>query len=284
MSFYVYLPSNVKNFFHDNKTSSYVTNLANTLRLNNNYEVGLAEISFCKSWYNIPKDFEIMVNTDNGESHSNPKYVLRKGQYESFTEIFQIINKYLALYGNDIETKTKKILTKVSEILYDENTKKVTFNGGQNDNLCVIPHVDHELMEMFGFTLTDKRNFYSINNGIEYTVSDPEIFIDNSIKVSWESDRISDINSGVNEAYVYCSIIKPTFVGNTYAKLLRIVQIPNVKFGENVQKIYDNPHYFPISSSEINSIEINIKDATGENIKFNSGKAVVVLHFRIKNE
>lgn len=92
-----------------------------------------------------------------------------------------------------------------------------------------------------------------------------------------------DINAGIHTLYVYSDIVKPSFVGDTFSKILRIVQVPNVKFGDSVKQIFDNPHYLPLNSNEINSIEIDIKDDTGQPIKFRFGRTICVLHFR-KNE
>ena len=40
-------------YFPDNKTSSFVTKLSRTLQLDEEWEVGLAEIDYPHTWYNI---------------------------------------------------------------------------------------------------------------------------------------------------------------------------------------------------------------------------------------
>ena len=42
-------------YFPDNKTSNFVTKLSRTLQLNREWEVGLAEIVYPHTWYNIRK-------------------------------------------------------------------------------------------------------------------------------------------------------------------------------------------------------------------------------------
>ena len=52
--FYVTLPSNSSvEYFPDNKTSNFVTKLSRTLQLDGEWEVGLAEIDYPHTWYNI---------------------------------------------------------------------------------------------------------------------------------------------------------------------------------------------------------------------------------------
>ena len=54
--FYVTLPSNSSmQYFPDNKTSNFVTKLSRTLQLDGEWEVGLAEIDYPHTWYNIGK-------------------------------------------------------------------------------------------------------------------------------------------------------------------------------------------------------------------------------------
>ena len=91
-----------------------------------------------------------------------------------------------------------------------------------------------------------------------------------------------DISYGFNSLYIYCNVVQPQIVGDVYAPLLRTVAIPGVGRGHLIQKTYDQPHYVPVSTDELSTIEINIKDDTGTNVSFASGKVVCKLHFRQK--
>ena len=54
--FYVMLPSNSSlEYFPNNQTSNFVTKLSRTLQLDEEWEVGLAEIDYPHTWYNIHK-------------------------------------------------------------------------------------------------------------------------------------------------------------------------------------------------------------------------------------
>ena len=55
--FYVTLPSDSSmQYFPDNKTSNFVTKLSRTLQLNGEWGVGLAEIDYPHTWYNIGEE------------------------------------------------------------------------------------------------------------------------------------------------------------------------------------------------------------------------------------
>src|SRR3989442_829745 len=54
--FYLTLPSNSsQEYFPDNTKTEFTTKLASTIELTNEWEVGLAEIMFPRSWYTVSK-------------------------------------------------------------------------------------------------------------------------------------------------------------------------------------------------------------------------------------
>ena len=60
--FYLTLPSNSsQEYFPDNTLTDFITKLPSTIELTNEWEVGLAEIMFPRSWYTIPKDGLIII-------------------------------------------------------------------------------------------------------------------------------------------------------------------------------------------------------------------------------
>lgn len=79
--------------------------------------------------------------------------------------------------------------------------------------------------------------------------------------------------------FVYTNIIQYSTVGDVRAPLLRIVNVEG-NYGDIVAKIYDNPHYVPLKQKMIDTIEIDIRDDTGESIPFINGRVIIKLHFR----
>ena len=85
--FYLTLPSNSSHqFFQDNTMTDFITKLSSTIELTNEWEVGLAEIMFPRSWYTIPKRG---LNIDVDYSKCNVK-LEPEGSVEARNCIFRI--------------------------------------------------------------------------------------------------------------------------------------------------------------------------------------------------
>src|SRR5437867_2673758 len=60
--FYLTLPSNSsQEYFPDNTKTEFRTKLSSTIELSNEWEVGLAEIMFPRSWYTVPMTGTVIV-------------------------------------------------------------------------------------------------------------------------------------------------------------------------------------------------------------------------------
>ena len=79
--------------------------------------------------------------------------------------------------------------------------------------------------------------------------------------------------------YVYSDAVSPDQVGDVKVQLLRTVHIDG-KMGQIVCKEFQRPYYKPVDKQYINKILIEVKDDTGKDIDFTSGKIICVLHFR----
>jgi hypothetical protein len=74
---------------------------------------------------------------------------------------------------------------------------------------------------------------------------------------------------------------KKKYIGNTLAPILRFISKTG-QFNKNTEKIFTDPHYIPVRNSFISSINIDIRDPSGEPIRFENdlSKTLVKLHFR----
>ena len=96
----------------------------------------------------------------------------------------------------------------------------------------------------------------------------------------WFAKYSPDISSGIHQLYVYSpGLIEHSFVGNTQAPLLRII---NVDKQQNTvaESIYTNMYFMKIIEKRISSIKIVIKDSFNEILRFNWGNVIVTLVFR----
>ena len=107
--FYLTLPSNSSSSYYSNNTmTNYTTKLHNRTCLTGEWEVGLSEISFPKTWYTIEKATPNAPRTGgrftlsckghpNFADYSYDLYV-PTGYYESMTDIVRAINDAMENY------------------------------------------------------------------------------------------------------------------------------------------------------------------------------------------
>ena len=87
--------------------------------------------------------------------------------------------------------------------------------------------------------------------------------------------------NAVHHLFVYTDIIESQVVGHVKAPLLKTVPVHG-DFGDTNNIEYQNPHYYPLRQSVIDTIEIDIRDDTGKKVSFERGRVIVKLHFRQK--
>ena len=77
---------------------------------------------------------------------------------------------------------------------------------------------------------------------------------------------------------MYSDIVEYQRVGDSYAPLLRTVQVKGNN-NEVVDLHYDKPDYAPVCKNYFDTINIQIRDDQGEFIPFKYGKIWLRLHF-----
>ena len=100
----------------------------------------------------------------------------------------------------------------------------------------------------------------------------------NITKSQW-SPFATDLSGGIRCLYIYCDIAGYQIVGDTKARLLKIIPVEG-KYGDTIFRTFDIPTYHPIGTQEFQDIKIDITDDSGRKIHFNYGRVVVNLHIR----
>jgi hypothetical protein len=248
--FHVVLPSDSSfNYYPNNTVARYVTKLSDRIRLDGDYEVGLSEIIYPYSWFNVDNSsgnlwFEIFNINDTDDE--TVKCVLKSGFYSDGARLAKDLTDHIA----------EKCDWQQCHVAFGFNpltrrmTMKLWFAPG------TILQMSPEFAAKFGFESVGP-----------YTED------------SYEAERVLDLNAGVNLLYVYCDIAAYTAVGDTKAPLLRVCHVQGTH-GELVRTIYTHPHYVPVGIREFDTIEININTERGLPMPFQFGKSVVTLHFR----
>ena len=267
--FYVTLPSNVssKDYFPNNTIANYITKLAQSIKLEGSWLVGLREISYTKSWYNVNKESDIFLfdgefnvfNTKNGILKINA------GHYENINDLINLINYNISEYN--------EVVDEVPIVEYDTYTNIARIRHGLNNDNKIWPYLG-ELETLLGIRNEGERyeTETAVSGNVVVTVLET-----GRRKVS----RPVEISGGFHSLFVYCDIVRPNFVGDSFSSLLKVVEVPSKsKFRDQVVLRYNQPDYYPLIGSEVETIEIDIKDDSGIRVPFNFGRVIITLHFK----
>ncbi|CAL2052409.1 unnamed protein product [Caenorhabditis brenneri] len=86
--------------------------------------------------------------------------------------------------------------------------------------------------------------------------------------------------SGSDLMYVYSeNLVEPQTISHMKVPLLKVINM-NTGNGTNTEQTFTKPLYVRVRPSEVSKIGIQIKNDRDHFIPFNSGKIVIVLHFR----
>ena len=258
--------------------------------------MALAEISYPMTWKLVEKNFHIglvvaydeenkgQFNTKNGASIETGygrnvelkapgsadyiEAVILAGYYSSPYHLARVIRDKL------IEAKPN-VLNKLLDVELDPVDKQITFTTSGSKSFMMFFSQTRDIPEILGFPpITTKLKLYGLvhkrKEGEQYKLT----FVEDEAR----STRPPHVFRSP-ALYVYSDIVEDEQVGDTRAPLLRTVHIDGT-VGQTVNKEFERPYYKPVRKQYINSILVEIKDDTGRDIEFTSGKVICVLHFR----
>lgn len=240
MNFYLTLPA---------PTASYVTKLPERIHLDDQYEVGLSELVYPYTWYNVDNRYEIYwVGIFNLVTNELIKTFVKSGYYvNGDTFVSSLTHQATRAFAN-----VPDIFVKFSII---EHTDRIRIHlRNSNEHIIVL---SWELMEFLGFR--------------EKVIAQKEAVLTGS--------KAFDVNRGLNLMYVYCDIAAHTTVGDTRAPLLRVCDVSG-EHGRVIHVTYDQPHYVPVRRLEFDTVEIAINNELGNPMPFEFGISITTLHFR----
>ena len=276
--FYLTLPSNSSaKFYPDNTVTQFNTRLHQTFDLTGEWEVGMTEIMFPRSWYNIDKDegYFIVSCTDCTSIDPNPlsnvprNYTfamhIPSGYYDTMEKIVDQMNEMVQRYFRQPvqQWSTPDTQRRVHSSVWPRfryNSVNRKFYATLHPNMRV----------RFANKLTDTLGIGNKQNPM-LNPSNQEMTIRGS--------RACDLEGGLHALYVYCDLLECVPVGDAMAPLLGIVDAEG-KLGEVVKRSFEKPRYIPLQKKSFDSVEIFIRDAHGKPVAFENGRSTVTLHFR----
>ena len=247
---YIVLVSNASmDLFPDNSICFFRTRLSHPIQFTDNIEVALTDISFTKSWFNLPNSYVIKLSVDGTPEPDFPAELseeinLPSGFYEDPGHLIKVINSLIAT------KETIAGVTKLPQLEYRNSRIKTSVIGE-----CVYGSQTYTLSVNFSDNLVKELGGLGNN------------------PVSFAND--------ITELFVRADVIEPSFFGSNMDKILRIITLDRrYKFGEQVSYVFDNPYYMKLSRTIIQEIQIDIKSNHNTHPSFKFGRSELTLHFK----
>ena len=268
MSFYLTLPSNSSMGYHpDNSLNHYITQLPRAVELNGEWEVGLAEIQYPHSWYNVREPASLIVF--DGREYEAMNISTLTSCPSSYEEVCEVSRSRGVPHSKLIRIKPGFY---TARLLIDSLNANLTENGVEQS---IKFHLEERQQKvMVNFKSEGSKLFMS--DSIRELLGFDQALIDKDQTGS----RVVDIDQSFCGLFVYCNVVEPRIVGDTTTPLLRIVPVNHDDRGKNVTRAYEKIFYCPVATKNFSSIEILIRDDTGQAVSFEFGKVTVTLHFR----
>jgi len=250
MSFFVTLPSNASMDLYDNVVSNYTTSLYQPIKLDGEWQVGVTKVLFRNS---IRSSIGYFIVKLDGHAYRID----------------------LSCYDGDYFS-----------------TVINSFNEHMNDLLAKLP-----IAQPFKITASPLKEVDSRNVKIAVLLDDCEVKLEGYLAVLLNEPNlvitkskpfekvVKNIKVNTNESmFIYTDIIEDQYVGDTKAKLLDTLSIKGTR-DEVVTIEVENPNYVNVNKSEINAINITLRDSTGTLLHFTKfAKFIIKLHFKPKYE
>jgi hypothetical protein len=242
MSFYLVLPSNSSyKYFPHNTLSNFTTRLPNEIDLSEGYEVALTEVQYTHNWHSFRQ--EDRVTFAYKPPDGNWRHVIvPPGYYHTKGDLITFLN---ATLGPETSNQVK--------LSWDKTHNIVTLEAGGG----AIIKFSSSLKRLLDFP----ERLGELASGV------------------WYSGSRGALNKDITALYVYCDIVRPRVVGDSRVSLLRPVPVTGAH-GENVFFSFTNVHYLPLNINIFQTVELDIRDDTGQPVPFESGRVVCTLHFR----
>lgn len=227
----------------------YVSVLPEQIRLDGEYEVGLSEIFYPHTWYNVDNRQKIYwIGVFNLAKNELTKTFIKSGYYcDGDAFVASLTHQATRAFADlpDISVK----------VSFLKQTDRIRIQARNSNEHIVV--LSWELMEFMGFR--------------------------EKVIAKKEADLIGinafDVNRGLNLMYVYCDVASHSVIGDTRASLLRVCNVSG-KHGRIVHVTYERPHYVPVGRREFGTVGITINNEVGDPMPFEFGISMVTLHFR----
>ena len=232
----------------DNTLTDYKVRLPQPLTLQGEWEIALVEMTYPHRWYNIPDDTKFFYKLPGDEVWRLKS--IPPGYYDTPSVILEAMRD--EEFKNHIDFSYSKRSEKV----------KITVKDGASLTL------KNPICGMLGYIIP--KNQRKVVGGGQRPLESGE----------HPAEFVTDVQP-LHHLFVYTDIIEDHIVGDRKVPLLRTVKVTG-KYGEAIMSNFENPHYIPLKQKFIDTIQISIRDDTGQKVRFSRGRVITKLHFKQK--
>jgi hypothetical protein len=100
-----------------------------------------------------------------------------------------------------------------------------------------------------------------------------------SMKPYWGGNHNVRAGYALQLVYVYCDLVEHITVGDSLVPCLRTVPV-STDDKEHTWLRFENPHYVPILKNDCSTVEIELANDEGKEIRFGAGLSLFKLDFR----
>jgi hypothetical protein len=243
---FLVLPSNSSHeFFPNNTLANFTTRLPHEIDLSDGYEVGLTEVQYTHNWFSFTREDHVSF------AYKDPRLHSKEGWHEIFIlpGYYHDKGEFMKVFNYNLDTH----LHKRGKATWDKTSNIVTIEVYRDVILKLSP---------------------TLKKFLDFPEGQVEMH-----KGQWHSGTEGILNNKITALYVYCDIVRPRVVGDSRVSLLRPVPVTG-DHGKNVFFSFTNVHYLPINTNIFQTVEIDIRDDTGQPVPFRSGRVVITLHLR----
>ena len=242
------LPSNSSlEYFPNNTLTEYTVKLPQNLDLSKGrWEVGLQEVMFFKSWYNV-KDASFTVYTKDNEC----TVTIPDGYYNRPQRLIQVLNKFSRIKFSDL----------------------ITFHYEDVSRQCII-----DLKPMDYESIQFSPNLSNILGKPDLNCAPYTVKYNGGRHGLFKSKSAVKLNTIFN-LMIYTDITTESIVGDIESSLLRSVAVEDGHWKMQCTN-FNNVQYLPVSKQQISTITIYIYTDYGEKVPFEDGRVVCTLDIR----
>lgn len=286
MDFYACLPSNASpKIYPENKTSNFRTQLSQRLELHGHWQVALMELHY-------PNTIAQVVQGENHIKVYRPLDSVTTVKRADTGPGYHIMTQY-PIVPEDLEPPS---------IFTSEETYAIHpgFYNSMEDFMVALREAlvplsllpDHQgRYSMVEMTEDGRIDFQPFKSCLDASYSfSPRLALQLGLEhpgpyrahTELLGSKPVDLSLGVPpQIYVYMDIIQEQIVGHTRVPLLRTVPAETeAKYGSLTVYRCEQPIYFDLNTKSFDTIEIHLRDHTGELIPFSHGTSNLLVHFK----